>query len=555
MNLDLIITLLKDSIILSSSIALLIILILLIRKFIGSRYGTWWRSLAWTLILIRLLIPAIPNSIIGLTSFEANEEISLTSNFQVEQINVVNDTSHNEPITSNDKQITDAQATSSDISPSEKSSNSRFVLNLNMIALLTYISGFIISLIFLCKNILIQKIRSSKIYPIQSDVHMQYFTKIKTQLGIKKHISLYVDEEANTPYLYGIIRPKVVLPLDILTDLSFQEIKLVFAHELIHYKRKDVLRLWLLEVVNCIHWYNVILHLCKKYIQQDFELACDEKALQFIGHKKHLLYGQVLATSSKAIPKTFTGVLTAHVANKTKNSLKERLEMIRNYNRKLSTVGGTILTLLLIVLLTACTTKHTSEIPDITIEETNTSKNTSTNTNNSVENLNSDTSLTLEENEQASNTDGSLLQSKYNRYANEIAISYYNQTSDFLPIDENSIIDFGTFEEIHVNDEFRYRMDKETNEIFYISMYPRDYAVLDNRLNESQSIDLVTEFISNASALNQLSLDLSNTTFEYVFDSQDIEYYVFEYQSDTEIIFIKIATDSGNIVEITRGSL
>ncbi|MDI3480882.1 MAG: hypothetical protein PWQ97_537, partial [Tepidanaerobacteraceae bacterium] len=67
---------------------------------------------------------------------------------------------------------------------------------------------------------------------------LEVLSKCKQQMGIIKQIPVYISPCIMTPFVYGIFKPRIVLP-DI--KLSADELQCVFLHELTHWKRRDAL--------------------------------------------------------------------------------------------------------------------------------------------------------------------------------------------------------------------------------------------------------------------------------------------------------------------------
>lgn len=63
---------------------------------------------------------------------------------------------------------------------------------------------------------------------------LETFAKCKQELGIGKEIPVYISAYINTPFLSGILKPRIVLPN---IELQAEELRYVFLHELTHWKR------------------------------------------------------------------------------------------------------------------------------------------------------------------------------------------------------------------------------------------------------------------------------------------------------------------------------
>lgn len=104
----------------------------------------------------------------------------------------------------------------------------------------------------------------------------EVLTSCREELGIAKNIPVSVSPAMTTPFLYGVFRPRIVLP-----DLAFteEELRCVFLHELTHWKRRDLWLKTLLLFINAVHWFNPLAYVIRRDIDRSRELSCDESVV------------------------------------------------------------------------------------------------------------------------------------------------------------------------------------------------------------------------------------------------------------------------------------
>jgi len=83
-------------------------------------------------------------------------------------------------------------------------------------------------------------------------------------------------EGAVGPAVVGVFSPRIVTPLDFAERYSRDEQALVMAHEQAHIARQDSRLNGLCAVVQCLFWFNPLVHLAARLMRIDQELACDE---------------------------------------------------------------------------------------------------------------------------------------------------------------------------------------------------------------------------------------------------------------------------------------
>lgn len=116
--------------------------------------------------------------------------------------------------------------------------------------------------------------------------------KIGTAVLLKDNI--YQSESVVSPFVLGIVRPKIYLPF----GMNEQDMEHVIAHEQAHIKRKDHWWKPLGFLILAIHWFNPLVWLGYVLLCRDIELACDEKVVRDFDKEQKADYSQALLTCS-----------------------------------------------------------------------------------------------------------------------------------------------------------------------------------------------------------------------------------------------------------------
>ncbi|WP_323814222.1 M56 family metallopeptidase [Cellvibrio sp. NN19] len=175
----------------------------------------------------------------------------------------------------------------------------------------------------------------------------------KKTLKVNQKIALVYSDQITCPLTLGLIKSTIVLPMDIERQLSSEELKLVFLHELTHIQRKDILWNWIAHCITLLHWFNPLIWIANKRIRADMEMACDEELLAQLSATDRHEYGMTLIKVSQFVsrPQAFSnslGILENH------RELKNRLIMIKEYttmNLKKSLVFGLVMSTFTLVAL------------------------------------------------------------------------------------------------------------------------------------------------------------------------------------------------------------
>ncbi|MGN0135256.1 M56 family metallopeptidase [Anaerotignum sp.] len=91
----------------------------------------------------------------------------------------------------------------------------------------------------------------------------------------EKRPTLAICPALETPMAVGLFRTKIYLPHE---EYSPQEMEMIFRHELIHWRRKDLWYKFLLLLARSIHWFNPLVWLLVKRANRDLEISCDGEA-------------------------------------------------------------------------------------------------------------------------------------------------------------------------------------------------------------------------------------------------------------------------------------
>ncbi|MDD4834296.1 MAG: M56 family metallopeptidase [Lutispora sp.] len=88
--------------------------------------------------------------------------------------------------------------------------------------------------------------------------------------------NIYEFKNLKTPFVLGLIRPKIFLPV----GLNATERSYILLHEQTHIQRKDHIIKILAFLVLSIHWFNPLVWIAFVLMSTDMELSCDEQVLK-----------------------------------------------------------------------------------------------------------------------------------------------------------------------------------------------------------------------------------------------------------------------------------
>ena len=83
--------------------------------------------------------------------------------------------------------------------------------------------------------------------------------KAQSTLGVAGSVRLMRTNQTVGPAVFGIFRPRLLLPNHLSVTLSDSELQHVLLHELVHIRRRDVLLNWVWISLQAWHWFNPVL--------------------------------------------------------------------------------------------------------------------------------------------------------------------------------------------------------------------------------------------------------------------------------------------------------
>ncbi len=122
---------------------------------------------------------------------------------------------------------------------------------------------------------------------LQSDyVHpslsLQEFVKdTARRMRIRPTVRLWLSSRIDTPITLGFLRPVILLPAAILSQLTLQQVEAILVHELAHIRRKDYLVHLIITLLEGLLFFNPFCRLLIHYLKKERELCCDDYVLQY----------------------------------------------------------------------------------------------------------------------------------------------------------------------------------------------------------------------------------------------------------------------------------
>ncbi|MBQ3527331.1 MAG: hypothetical protein IJA52_02100 [Clostridia bacterium] len=116
----------------------------------------------------------------------------------------------------------------------------------------------------------------------------------KVRASLRTEGNVYSCDYISTPFILGVIRPKIYLP----SELPPESVQYVIAHERAHIKRLDHIWKPLGFLLLSVYWFNPFVWIGYILLCRDIELACDEKVAKGLDIQQMKSYSEALLLCS-----------------------------------------------------------------------------------------------------------------------------------------------------------------------------------------------------------------------------------------------------------------
>ena len=250
----------------SISAGILILAVLLLRLFFR-RAPKWVSVLLWGLVAVRLILPFVPESSLSLMPKAEwvtpdtfyNEENMYFDSVPADRIKV--DTEIGENVVYYYKVVDPPIEIHRGVSPI-------FVLNC------VWLAGVAAMLVYML---------------------VSYIRVMRCVRGARHFRgNIYTSESVSSPFVLGLIRPRIYLP----ENMDAVSMSYVIAHEEAHLRRLDHLWKPFGFLLLAVHWFNPLIWIGYILLCRDIEMACDERVVRGMNEEERADYSEALLECS-----------------------------------------------------------------------------------------------------------------------------------------------------------------------------------------------------------------------------------------------------------------
>ena len=290
-----------------------------IKKILTSHLTSRTQYNLWFLPLCLMIVPFIPvqsDRIFSLlpwfTLFNHKDNLS---NYAVNTTNILNS-----PDTASDW-MNDFTVSVSSRTPSL----------IGMILFGIWIIGILAMILLVLKSSFrLYRIKQSSL-PLQNREVRELYKKCLEEMHITKKIPIYSTAFLRSPVITGLFRPRIYLPIHLISDYESEKIRYMLLHESKHYRYKDNISNYLLLLAGILYWFNPLVWLASRAMRNDREVACDSAVLNMLDADSYQDYGYTLINFAEKIslsPFPFSSSLGGTI-----KQLEQRILNIATYKK------------------------------------------------------------------------------------------------------------------------------------------------------------------------------------------------------------------------------
>lgn len=137
--------------------------------------------------------------------------------------------------------------------------------------------------------------------PLQNSEVRNLYCECLKETGINLEIPIYSTAFLKCPVIVGFLKPRIYLPIHIISDYNATSMRFMLLHELQHFKHKDIIANYLINIAGILYWFNPFVWYALKEMRCEREIACDSSVLQMLQETEYESYGNTLINLAEKI--------------------------------------------------------------------------------------------------------------------------------------------------------------------------------------------------------------------------------------------------------------
>lgn len=175
---------------------------------------------------------------------------------------------------------------------------------IGLILCILWCIGIFIMIVLIIKSMLRFNAIKKSALPLQNPSVRRLYYDCLNEMHIAKFIPVYSTAFLKSPIIVGLFKPCIYLPIHLIADYNANDIRYMLLHELAHYKYKDALANYFMNIVGVLYWFNPFVWYSLKEMKNDREVACDTSVLKLLDEDDYKDYGNTLINFAEKVSLT-----------------------------------------------------------------------------------------------------------------------------------------------------------------------------------------------------------------------------------------------------------
>ena len=168
--------------------------------------------------------------------------------------------------------------------------------------------------------------------------------KLRKEFHMWRKVKVIYSNGEDGTCAIGVLKPLIILQ----DGFTGRELEWSLRHEMTHIARGDLVVKFLLELVECVYWFNPILNTFREHFDLISESSCDERVVRGFTKEECAAYAKMIVRNTRRKP----GVILSSAFADDREVVEERVNVIMNF-RKIKRWEKIIAASLFVVLMLA----------------------------------------------------------------------------------------------------------------------------------------------------------------------------------------------------------
>ena len=179
-----------------------------------------------------------------------------------------------------------------------------------------WLVGILAMVLLEIKSVSRLKAMEKSALPLQNKAVRILYHNCLRELNITRTIPVYSTAFLKSPIMVGVFNPRIYLPIHLISDFhayakgykgrpgecfNAADMRYMLLHELQHYRHKDTLAGFFMNLFGVLYWCNPCVWYALKEMRDDREVACDTSVLNLLDECVYEDYGNTLINFAEKV--------------------------------------------------------------------------------------------------------------------------------------------------------------------------------------------------------------------------------------------------------------